>query len=266
MESFIKWAGGKRWMINKFQYLIPDKKNFNKYVEPFVGGGSLFFHLEPEKSIINDINKELIITYNGIKSNYQRIQERLEYLNEIHSSETYYRIRMEKPADEYDIASRFLYLNRTCWNGLYRVNAKNEFNVPIGTKTKVILDSDNFKNASEILNRTRIFSDDFEKIISKARENDFLFLDPPYTVKHNKNGFIKYNENLFTWQDQVRLKIAVNRAIQRGVKVLVLNANHDSIKNLYDGLGEYHELERASVISGKKENRGIFSELAIKCF
>ncbi|WP_181304092.1 Dam family site-specific DNA-(adenine-N6)-methyltransferase [Rufibacter sp. XAAS-G3-1] len=266
MEPLIKWAGGKRWLINKYPHLIPDKQNFTKYVEPFIGGGSLFFHVEPERAIINDVNNELITTYSQIKDNYFQIQERLQYLNSIHSTETYYQIRKEKPIKEIDIAVRFLYLNRTCWNGLYRVNLKNEFNVPIGTKTKVILDTDDFQKASQVLNNTRIFSGDFEKIISKCRENDFLFLDPPYTVKHNNNGFIKYNEKLFDWQDQIRLKKAVKRAIQRGVKVLVLNANHESIKQLYNGVGEFHELERASVIAGKKENRGIYSELAIKCF
>lgn len=266
MEPLIKWAGGKRWLVNKFDYLLPKTDEFNKYVEPFVGGGSLFFHIEPQKAIINDINKELIITYNQIKENYIQIKDQLCILNDIHSKETYYRIRSEKPELNLDIAVRFLYLNRTCWNGLYRVNQKNEFNVPIGTKTKLILESDDFEKASKVLEKTKIFSEDFEKVISKAREDDFLFLDPPYTVKHNHNGFIKYNEKLFTWQDQIRLKNAVDRAIKRGVKVLILNADHESIRELYQNVGEFHFLERASVIAGKKENRGIYSELAIKCF
>ncbi|WP_288460833.1 Dam family site-specific DNA-(adenine-N6)-methyltransferase [uncultured Chryseobacterium sp.] len=266
MEPLIKWAGGKRWLIKNYNHLIPKNADFNKYVEPFIGGGSMFFYLEPKKAIINDINRELIITYDEIKNNWEEINNALIKLNEIHNEQLYYEIRSQKPVNNAHIAIRFLYLNRTCWNGLYRVNMKNEFNVPIGTKSKVILDNDDFEKASNILTNTKIFNDDFEKIISKTRKDDFLFIDPPYTVRHNNNGFIKYNENLFTWNDQIRLRDSIIGAIRRGVKVLVLNADHVSIREIYQGVGEFHSLFRASVISGKKENRGIYSELAIKCF
>jgi len=266
MEPFIKWAGGKRWLIKNYLHLFPDKDEYKKYVEPFVGGGSIFFNLEPDRAIINDINKELITTYNEVKVNWGKLQSRLKKLNSQHSNELYYKIRSEIPQTNEDIALRFLYLNRTCWNGLYRVNQNNQFNVPIGTKDKVILATDNFEKASKILKNVTLFSEDFQKIISKSRKDDFLFIDPPYTVKHNLNGFIKYNEKLFTWEDQVRLRDATVNAISRGVKVLVLNADHESIRELYKGVGEQFSLSRASVISGKKENRGIYTELAVKCF
>lgn len=157
-----------------------------------------------------------------------------------------------------------VYLNRTCWNGLYRVNKKGEFNVPIGTKTNVLLEEDNFELLSNILQFVNLDSCDFEITIDKAKKNDFIFVDPPYTVKHNLNGFVKYNENIFSWQDQIRLKNSISRAIDRGAHVLVTNANHKSIEELYKGCGKMILLNRASVIAGKAEARGIYSELAIK--
>lgn len=266
MESFIKWAGGKRWLVKNHLDLFPLENEYKKYVEPFLGGGSVYFNLEPKKAVLNDVNNELIITYQTVKDNWEAIIDGLTKLNKIHNQELYYKIRSSTPYDEIEKAIRFLYLNRTCWNGLYRVNLNNEFNVPIGTKSKVILDSDNFSKASKILKNAKLFNLDFEKIIAKAKEDDFLFIDPPYTVKHNLNGFIKYNEKLFTWNDQIRLKESVVKAIERNVKVLVLNADHESIRELYSDIGEQFSLNRASVIAGNKSNRGIYTELAIKCY
>lgn len=266
MESFIKWAGGKRWLIKNHLDLFPSESEYNKYIEPFLGGGSIYFNLEPKKAILNDINSELIITYQTVKDNWEGVFDGLTELDKIHNYNLYYKIRAELPTSDIEKAIRFLYLNRTCFNGLYRVNLNNRFNVPIGTKNKVILNSDNFLKASKILKNAKLFNLDFEKIIAKAKENDFIFIDPPYTVKHNLNGFIKYNEKLFTWSDQVRLKEAVVEAIKRKAKVLVLNADHESIRDLYCDVGEQFSLTRASVIAGNKSNRGKYTELAIKCY
>lgn len=266
MEPFIKWAGGKRWLVKNHLDLFPKNNSYKKYVEPFLGGGSIFFNLEPKKALVNDINKELVITYNAVKNNWEPILSALQKLNNQHSEKLYYQIRGQEPTNDLEIAIRFLYLNRTCWNGLYRVNNQNKFNVPVGTKNKIILETDNFEKASKLLSKAEIFSEDFEKIICKCRKDDFLFIDPPYTVKHNLNGFIKYNEKLFTWEDQIRLRNSVVKAVNKGVKVLVLNADHDSIKDLYKNIGEQYSLSRASVIAGNKNDRGIFTELAIKCY
>lgn len=266
MEPFLKWAGGKRWFIKNYNDLLPKENEYKKYLEPFLGGGAMFFHLKPQKAILNDVNSELINVYEQIKYNWEDINLELIRLNKIHTKELYYQVRDSIPTDEIERAIRFIYLNRTCWNGLYRVNKKNEFNVPIGTKDKVILGADDFGLTSKTLKKAKLLSEDFESIIKKGRRDDFIFVDPPYTVKHNKNGFIKYNENLFSWDDQVRLKKALVKAIDKGVKVLILNANHDSIKDLYCGVGEFIEVARASVISGNKENRGIYEELVIKCY
>jgi DNA adenine methylase len=149
---------------------------------------------------------------------------------------------------------------------LYRVNLNGQFNVPIGTKTNVILDTDNFEKIAHLLQNCELISGDFEIALSRAAAGDFVFVDPPYTVKHNHNGFVKYNEHIFSWDDQIRLRDAVSAAVGRGAKVLVTNAYHESIREIYDGVGELIELSRSSVIAGKSAARGRYEEMVIKCF
>ena len=160
-------------------------------------------------------------------------------------------------------AAQFIYLNRTCWNGLYRVNLHGEFNVPIGTKDAVILDTDDFNAVSKSLRSAELCSQDFETTISRAGFGDFLFVDPPYTVKHNNNGFLKYNESIFSWGDQQRLRNALCKAKTQGAQILLLNANHDSIRELFHGLGTMTTLTRQSILSGDPSFRGKTNELAI---
>lgn len=264
MESFLKWAGGKRWLISKADNLIPDINNINRYFEPFLGGGSIFFHLQPPISYLSDINSDLINSYIVIRDSWEELYKILKKYNKLHSNSFYYEMRSSKPRSAIQKAARFIYLNRTCWNGLYRVNKKGQFNVPIGTKTNVILEEDNFELLSKVLRSANIETCDFETTINKADKGDFIFVDPPYTVKHNLNGFVKYNEDIFSWQDQIRLKKSLSRAIDRGAYVLITNANHKSIEELYHDCGKMFLLNRASVIAGKAEARGVYSELAIK--
>jgi DNA adenine methylase len=265
MEPFLKWAGGKRWLTSRQTNLFPNKTEIKRYFEPFLGGGAVFFHLQPSCGYLSDVNPDLINSYKVIRDNWEELYNLLKKYDSQHGSEFYYRIRASKPRAPLQKAARFIYLNRTCWNGLYRVNKKGEFNVPIGSKTRVILEEDNFEELSILLNRTVLETCDFEETINKANAGDFVFIDPPYTVKHNLNGFIKYNEKIFSWEDQIRLRNSISKAIERGASVLMLNADHKSIKNLYKGIGKMKTFERASIIAGNSEARGIYSELAIKC-
>ncbi|MEO8173198.1 MAG: Dam family site-specific DNA-(adenine-N6)-methyltransferase [Sediminibacterium sp.] len=262
MEPFLKWAGGKRWLISMADQFLPEITG--RYIEPFLGGGSIFFHLQPQDAILSDINGDLINAYQIVRSRPAELFAILTRYQALHDAEFYYQMRASKPRIPLQRAARFVYLNRTCWNGLYRVNKKGEFNVPIGTKTNVILEADDFEQLSVALQSASIRRNDFVRTISEAEAGDFVFVDPPYTVKHNLNGFVKYNENIFSWQDQIRLKNAVARAIERGANVLVTNANHHSIEELYEGCGTMYLLNRASVIAGNATARGIYSELAIK--
>lgn len=260
---FLKWAGGKRWLINNFPDIFPS--NFDNYIEPFLGSASVYFYLQPKNSIISDTNKDLIDTYLALKMNWQDVYKHLKIHHRKHSTEYYYKIRDYKPRKLATKAAKFLYLNRTCFNGIYRVNKKGEFNVPIGTRNNVILETDNFAEISKLLQTAVILNNDYETIIDQAKMNDFLFVDPPYTVNHNENGFLRYNEKIFSWEDQIRLCNALVRARDRGVKIMVTNANHDTVKNLYNNNGfEYKIVSRFSGVSSKSKGRKKFEEIIVK--
>lgn len=259
---FLKWAGGKRWLVSSYPDLL--KIPFKRYIEPFLGSGAIFFHLAPRKAILADRNQELIEAYQVIKDDWELVLHELRKHQKNHSKQYYYAIRQSKPRTPHTRAARFIYLNRTCWNGLYRVNLRGEFNVPIGTKSSVLLDTDDFGSISKLLVNVELCVSDFENIINRAGPDDFVFIDPPYTVKHNLNGFIKYNENLFSWDDQERLRDAVIRAKNRGAAVLLSNAYHRSIRELYKGIGTQKVLTRSSVLAADSENRGKYKELVIK--
>lgn len=258
---FLKWAGGKRWLCKRFPELFP--QSYNRYLEPFLGSGAVFFHLRPKSAILSDRNHDLITTYNAIRDNSGLVADSLAHHSDQHSEDYYYKVRSSSPESDIDIASRFLYLNRTCWNGLYRVNTKGIFNVPKGTKEKVILETDNFPLWERSLQRARIFCRDFSETIGRAKKGDFVFIDPPYTVAHNLNGFVKYNDKIFTWDDQVRLRDSALAAADRGAMLLITNADHASIRSLYDGIGQQFPLDRATVISGDSSGRRGTTELAI---
>lgn len=264
MIPFLKWAGGKRWLAPHLQNAIP--KTFNAYIEPFLGGAALFFALQPNRAILSDINADLIATYGAVRDNWQLVRRYLGEFAGGHCKLQYYRARSEVYRSRFRSAARFIYLNRVCWNGLYRVNLRGEFNVPLGTKTTVLLNSDDFAGVSKLLTRASLFSCDFEKTIDAAEEGDFVFIDPPYITAHNFNGFIKYNEKLFGWDDQVRLRNAVERAKLRGARILISNADHVSIRELYDGLGQIKSIERPSVIAASADCRHSTTELLIQMF
>ncbi|HVS96044.1 MAG TPA: Dam family site-specific DNA-(adenine-N6)-methyltransferase [Puia sp.] len=259
---FLKWPGGKRWFVRKHSSLLPHK--FNRYIEPFLGSGAVFFHLQPQNALLGDINPELICAYQALKTNWRFIKRSLEYHHRMHSSKHYYYVRNNIPTYLIQQASRMIYLNRTCFNGIYRVNTNGQFNVPIGTKTDVILKSDDFEAFSQLLVNSEIRNADFEDLIDEARENDFIFADPPYTVRHNLNGFIKYNEKLFSWQDQERLANALFKAKNRGAIIVSTNANHSSIRQLYTEHGFALQIvSRFSSVSATPEHRKQFEELVI---
>lgn len=262
MIPFLKWAGGKRWFASKYAHQIATP--LGRYIEPFVGSGALYFHLEPNSALIADANRDLIETYKAIRDDPQAVQKELTRHASLHSNNYYYECRKYVPSCKYERAGRFIYLNRTCWNGLYRVNKNGEFNVPRGTKNSVLFSTDDFEKWSQLLKNTVIKSQDFEETISEAEEGDLVFADPPYTVKHNLNGFVKYNEILFSWDDQQRLMTTLHSASKRGVQVILLNADHDSIRNLYGDHFDMMPLDRYSVLASDKVKRKKITELLIR--
>lgn len=232
-----------------------------RYFEPFLGGGAMFFHLAPKVSFLSDANDRLIETYQAIKDDWLSVQNLLIKMQKLHSSAYYYEERARVRQRPHTRAAQFLYLNRTCYNGLYRVNLSGQFNVPIGTKTQVVLPDDNFEGASAVLQGANLHACDFEDMMLDARKGDLVFLDPPYTTAHNKNGFLKYNQKIFSWDDQVRLRRCVEAAKMRGARIVLTNANHESIHRLYNDIGAPRILNRSSVISGSPSARGTTTEV-----
>ncbi|MGF6966742.1 DNA adenine methylase [Paraburkholderia sp. WC7.3g] len=259
---FLKWPGGKRWLFEQCPALIP-KQLDGRYIEPFLGGGAMFFALNPREAILSDLCSDLFYVYRGIRNQHQAVSRILSIHAENHSRDYYYKVRQSEPEHIAERAARLLYLNRTCFNGIYRVNRQGKFNVPLGSKTSVIRPDDDFQAWSTALRRAQIKHCDFESVIDEAREGDFIFADPPYTVRHNENGFIKYNEILFSWDDQVRLRDCLQRAKNRNVRILVTNANHESLRNLYQNGFKQFIVSRFSPIAACSESRNRYEELVI---
>jgi len=259
---FLKWPGGKRWFVSHHANLLPDK--FGCYIEPFLGGGSVFFFLQPKEAILGDKIAELIATYKGIRDDWATLEELLKWHQKKHNEAHYYKMREKQPTNPIEQAAWFIYLNRTCFNGIYRVNLDGKFNVPKGGKDSVLLSTDNFEKISGLLTNVDLRVADFEQLINMASRNDLIFADPPYTVRHNINGFLKYNETLFSWEDQERLADSLCRAQRRGAKIVATNANHKSVRKLYKGRGfVLKAISRFSSISADPQSRKQFDELVI---
>lgn len=264
IKPFLKWAGGKRWIVSNDQLPVP--QTYTRYVEPFLGGGAVFFHLQPEKAHLSDLNGDLIHLYLVMRDEPEKLWATMKNHHRQHSKDYYYKIRAMSPRTDITKAAQFLYLNRTCWNGLYRVNLKGEFNVPIGTKDTVIFDDDDFLGIAKILKNAEIKKSDFEGVLDSCGMGDFVFIDPPYTVQHNFNNFVKYNEKIFSWDDQIRLRDAVQRAAGRGAHIAVTNADHETIRTLYKNIGVYDQVSRQSVLSSDPSKRGQTTEALFVSF
>lgn len=258
---FLKWAGGKRWIARRLRELIGEVKG--TYIEPFLGSGAVFFAVQPAVAVLADRNRELISTYRALQTQRCAVERYLSEHQALHDKDHYYRVRDTIPTTFAKRAARVIYLNRTCWNGLYRVNLDGRFNVPIGTKNTVLMDTDDFQAVSNALQAATITHSDFADVVAEAGLGDVVFCDPPYTVRHNHNGFVKYNEELFSWSDQVRLRDALRIARDRGARVFITNANHESIRELYQSDFDIREFERYSSIGGTNAVRGNYSELLI---
>jgi DNA adenine methylase len=261
LSPFLKWVGGKRWLAMHYHHLFPTR--FDRYVEPFLGSAAVFFYLQPDNALLSDSNSELINTYQQVRSNAAEIQAALRRHHQNHNETYYYVERRRKHRADHERAAQFIYLNRVCWNGLYRVNTRGEFNVPLGTKTNVILPTDDFYQSAVILKNANLLISDFEPVMMQVRADDFVFIDPPYVTRHNFNGFVKYNDKLFRWEDQERLCTVIRDAATRGAKILVTNADHPSIRDLYRGVGRHLTLNRSSLLAADPMNRSSITEVAI---
>ncbi len=255
-RSFLRWAGSKRFLLKHVVDLLPG--NFNVYREAFLGAGSLYFLLQPDKAVLSDICIDLVETFSAVRDNVSAV---LRYLSMFDpSEEAYYKTRKNRSQGRFKYAAEFIYLNKTCWNGLYRVNSEGLFNVPYGrNESGIIVDPNNLRACANSL-RSRGVSlkiCDFEENLKEAKQGDLVYLDPPYVTGHNNNGFIAYNETLFSWDDQVRLARVATTLVQKGVHVIVSNADHAEIINLYQNFTVKRFLRSSTLASDIKKRRQI---------
>lgn len=265
VKPVLRWAGGKSWLIPKIRDLIPAEAN--SYIEPFVGSAALFLDLIKRKNgftefYLSDINKELVVTYTTLRDNCESVIKHLQTFE--NTPECYYQTRGSIPCNTYEAAARFIYLNRTCFNGLYRVNKHNQFNVPFGNKSyRLLFDYDNIRHFSKLLKRANISHMDFSQTIDFVSHTSFVFLDPPYTVAHQNNNFVKYNQNLFSWNDQIRLAEFIQSIKRKGAKFIMTNASHVSTEHLFSSLGYVVHIQRHSVIGSKPQYRKEVEEMIV---
>lgn len=264
-RPFVKWAGGKRQLIDILLENPP--KNFTTFYEPFIGGGALLFALMPSKAVISDINSELINVYNVIKNN---VEDLIKNLQKHRNEENYFykeRALNLKNLSELRRASRFIFLNKTCYNGLYRENSKGQFNAPFGRyKNPKIADEDNLRAVSYYLNSSdiQIINQDYKKTVSNAMKGDFVYFDPPYHPWSETASFTKYSKGDFTIKDQEELAETFKWLDKKGVFVMLSNSNTEIIKNLYKGFN-FSVVVANRFINCKAEKRGKgFFEILIK--
>lgn len=259
VKPCLRWAGGKSWLVKHLDNLLPNN-GFNNYHEPFLGGASIFLSIRPQNlSYLSDLNRELIETYITLRDHPNEIIEILAcYVN---SKDYYYKIRKLNPQTEAEKAARFIYLNQTSYNGIFRVNLKGVYNVPYGYRKKNFLDKDALLAVSKALDGTIIQHGDFDIVRNNLRPGDLVFLDPPYTVSHNDNGFIKYNQKIFSLEDQIRLSQLINHIKEIGAYYILTNAAHSKIEEIFNNGDTPLRLGRACLIGGTNAKRGHTTEL-----
>jgi len=272
IKPFLHWVGGKRQLIPKIKEYMPIK--YNTYYEPFVGAGAVLFELQPKIATINDLNSELIDCYRALRQEPFSVLSHLEDHMINHSEEYYYKIRQLDRENDfkecfqgYDIyfkAARTIYLNRSGFNGLYRVNGKGYFNVPYGNHDKYIPDSDSLLETSRYLQRNdiTITNIDFKLVVKDAQKGDFVYFDPPYIPISETSNFTNYTKEGFTKWDQIRLRDCFKKLSDRGCYCLLSNSGADLIKELYKDF-KIVEVQATRVLNCKANKRGKVPEVLI---
>jgi DNA adenine methylase len=272
IQPFLKWAGGKRQLLPVIKNHLPAK--YTEYYEPFVGAGALLFDLQPDKFTINDSNWELINAYQVIKDQPEELMGFCQQHQANNSKDYYYQIREQDRVDTFckltavERAARFIYLNKTCFNGLHRVNSSQQFNVPYAKyKAPVILDPAVIKAVSSYLNQSkcRILNVDFEQSVATAKEGAFIYFDPPYHPLSKTSSFTSYSINGFGEEEQIRLKQLCDRLSDRGCQILASNSATPFIRDLYDDPRyELIEVQASRAINSVGSKRGKINEYLIR--
>ena len=250
---FLKWPGGKRWLAPRLSQVLECELS-GTYFEPFAGAASVFLHLRTRDAVLSDTNSELIETLITVRDCPTEVVERVWRFR--NTAECYYRVRASVPRTAVGRAARLIYLNRTCWGGVYRLNRQGEFNVPFGDSGRHVCSHSQVLEVSRRLRTAQLLVSDFELTMLQARHGDVIYADPPYTTRGENNGFVRYNESLFSWNDQVRLAATARGARRRGVFVAVSGLFHSDVLALYSGwwVAKVSRMSRVSrALEGRKE-------------
>ncbi|MBI5906860.1 Dam family site-specific DNA-(adenine-N6)-methyltransferase [Candidatus Saccharibacteria bacterium] len=274
-KPFLKWVGGKTQLLGQFADILPPQTKIKKYYEPFVGGGAVFFYLEPAEAVINDLNSHLIYLYRHVKSSLQELIDELEIiqsqylpLNHEERKNYYYEARIKynkiKTDDSVTKSALLIFLNKTCFNGMYRENPKGEYNIPFGrNNTVAIFDPAILENASRVLQQTKIMYGSYKNSLRSAGNGDFVYLDPPYVPLNNTTAnFTQYVSEDFNTRQHDKLKIIFDELEKRGCKVMLSNSDTKLVRSKYK---EYNitPVYANRFVNCKPGGRGKISELVI---
>lgn len=262
-RPFLKWAGGKTQLLGELLPLVPSFTG--TYHEPFVGGGALFFALRPRNAILCDCNQRLVRSYRGLRDHAEQVIERLRacpYEKGFYLDQRERQIDLE---DDLEVAVWLIYLNRTGFNGLYRVNRRNQFNVPFGRHVRpLICDVANLRACSAVLQRAQVLHDTFDSVERRAKAGDFVYFDPPYEPVSSTSNFTSYTSAGFDMGDQRELRDLALRLKRRGVHVMISNSSAEPIYALYKKHFEVHEVQALRKINCRRDRRGQVKELIIR--
>lgn len=270
LTPILKWVGGKKQLLSEITPLIP--KKITTYVEPFIGGGAVLFNLQPKKAIINDLNKELINTYKVVKKSPRELLELLKIHDKNNCEDYFYEIRALDRTDNFknmnniEKAAKVIYLNKTCFNGLYRVNKTDLFNSPYGkyknpniiNESAILTMSDYFNN-----NNIKIIQGDYKNALKDLKKDSFVYFDPPYMPISTSSSFTNYTKTSFNEKEQIELKKECDRLNNKGIKFMLSNSDHPLIRELYKDF-DIKIVKAKRSINSKGDSRGKINEILVK--
>jgi DNA adenine methylase len=266
-RPFLKWAGGKSQLLEQFAPLLPPAGSYRRYVEPFVGSGALFFHLRPAAAELSDVNREIVDCFRAVQTCPEDVIRELE--KHEHDEEHYYRVRASKPRKLAIAAARTIYLNKTGYNGLYRVNSAGRFNVPMGRYANPGFQSPTLfatiRACSGALASAGLASGDFEDALRGAGAGDFVYLDPPYVPVSATSDFTSYARGGFAWPEQERLARACRDLWRRGARIMLSNSDTGTVRALYEGF-RVDVVHASRSINSQGAKRGKVREVVVRNF
>jgi len=262
-RPFLKWAGGKSQLIQQYIPHFPKSQDYQTYYEPFLGGGAIFFHLLPQQAVLTDINPALVNVYECVRDRVEDLIKMLQQHERSHNLDHYYQTRSTHAGTNLERAARLIYLNKTCFNGLYRENGKGEFNVPMGKyKNPAVCQIELLRSVSQTLKSVAIAIKPFDAVLDHATPEDFVYFDPPYHPISPTSNFTAYSRYSFDSTDQERLRDVFVQLANRGVKVMLSNSDCPFIRELYQGFNIYTILASRS-INSNAQKRGKITEVLV---